>query len=434
MHKLIIKNFGPIKETTIEVNDFMFFIGPQASGKSTVSKCIFFFKSIKDDLIRFLVEIAETKDFEKPLGFFGKTIRHKFLDFWGPTFHLSDVLLKYYYSNNIWISIVLEPHNKFVTPTFSENFRLEFRKLIDNTKEYSSKANSRKKVFLSTKDMFELETLRKSFITSIEKKVNSVFNENKELLFIPAGRSLMATLSDHLQYFDPKRLDYIMRAYIDKISNSRNAFTKSMRDMVQEKILLTKDAINIDNVNLAEKIITSILKGKYQYDKDGEKIYFSDKQYTKLSFSSSGQQESIWILLLIFLFILENRSVFLVIEEPEAHLYPTAQRDMINLISLLSNINDNQVIVTTHSPYILAALNNLIYANKVASKSETSVKKVITKQIWQNLDNISAFKVEGGSLYDIADNDLGILKLEEIDIASREINEEFDKLYSLDNK
>ncbi|MFK7948849.1 MAG: AAA family ATPase, partial [Saprospiraceae bacterium] len=34
MQKLIIKNFGPIKDVKLEIKDFMVFIGPQASGKS----------------------------------------------------------------------------------------------------------------------------------------------------------------------------------------------------------------------------------------------------------------------------------------------------------------------------------------------------------------------------------------------------------------
>lgn len=106
---------------------------------------------------------------------------------------------------------------------------------------------------------------------------------------------------------------------------------------------------------------------------------------------------------------------------------------MINLIALLANINSNQVIVTTHNPYILTSLNNLLYANKVGQKYEGDVKKIIDKNIWLKLEKISAYKVENGTLTDIADKELGILKVEEIDNASRKINEEFDKLYNLEN-
>jgi predicted ATPase len=51
-----------------------------------------------------------------------------------------------------------------------------------------------------------------------------------------------------------------------------------------------------------------------------------------------------------------------VVEEPEAYLFPVAQKQIIDLIALLANQNENQVIVTTHSPYILSSFNNLLYA------------------------------------------------------------------------
>ena len=46
------------------------------------------------------------------------------------------------------------------------------------------------------------------------------------------------------------------------------------------------------------------------------------------------------------------------IEEPEAHLFPEAQCEVMNLISLLSHNFDSQFFITTHSPYLLTILNN----------------------------------------------------------------------------
>ena len=40
MAQLIIKNIGPIKEINIELNKINVFIGPQSSGKSTISKIL----------------------------------------------------------------------------------------------------------------------------------------------------------------------------------------------------------------------------------------------------------------------------------------------------------------------------------------------------------------------------------------------------------
>ena len=48
-NKLTIKNFGPIKEVNIELKELNIFIGPQASGKSTIAKLIHFFQYITSD-------------------------------------------------------------------------------------------------------------------------------------------------------------------------------------------------------------------------------------------------------------------------------------------------------------------------------------------------------------------------------------------------
>ena len=45
MEKIIINKLGPIKNCDLNLKDFMVFTGPQASGKSTIAKSIFFFKN-----------------------------------------------------------------------------------------------------------------------------------------------------------------------------------------------------------------------------------------------------------------------------------------------------------------------------------------------------------------------------------------------------
>jgi len=42
--KIIIKNFGPLKQVELDLKEVIVLIGPQASGKSTIAKLIHFFK------------------------------------------------------------------------------------------------------------------------------------------------------------------------------------------------------------------------------------------------------------------------------------------------------------------------------------------------------------------------------------------------------
>jgi AAA15 family ATPase/GTPase len=432
MQKIEIRNFGPIKELNLDIKDFSIFIGPQASGKSTIAKTIFFFKSLNDDLVKYFIESIEKNNFSKSSGTYAKSIRQKFLDYFGASTHLNGLHLKYYYTDNIWISITIEPKHKYITPNFSEQFKDDFKNLVKEAIEFSSSLGQRNPSLLTSKDLLQMDSEKRKFVSYIKEKCNSIFQEDRELIFIPAGRSLLATLSDQLQFINSRNLDFLMRTFLDKINIVRPIFNKSLSDIIKERRLLTQYEIDYNKTKLAEEIISKILKGKYQYDKDGEKIFYETNKYVKLNFSSSGQQESLWILLLLFIIILEKQNVFIVIEEPEAHLFPEAQKEISNLIALMSNVEKSQVIITTHSPYILASINNLILANEVGSQNAQEVGKRINKNLWLNRDKVYAALVKNGQVEDIIDKELNIIQQENIDSVSGTINDEFDFLFQFE--
>lgn len=152
-------------------------------------------------------------------------------------------------------------------------------------------------------------------------------------------------------------------------------------------------------------------------------------------YSSSGQQEVIWIVLLLFVIIMENRDVFIVIEEPEAHLFPTAQRDMIELIALLITTSDSHVMITTHSPYILSAFNIYLYAGKLTKQLDKQNKLNIDKKL-RITKPFAAYFVNSftGQFQkeDIVDSELGLIKAETIDDISNEMNEMFVQFIELE--
>ncbi|QKG80803.1 AAA family ATPase [Tenuifilum thalassicum] len=123
MEKIIIKNFGPIDNVELSIKPFMVFIGPQASGKSTISKSIYFFKSLRNDILKYFIEIIDTGNYDKPLGNIGKRIRTKFLNFFGPTAHTDDFYLHYEFGNNKALSINLR--GRYV----NQIFNLEFKRI-----------------------------------------------------------------------------------------------------------------------------------------------------------------------------------------------------------------------------------------------------------------------------------------------------------------
>ena len=56
MEKIIVNNFGPIKEINFCLDkQFNVVIGEQATGKSTLAKCIYFFKDVITEMTHLLM-------------------------------------------------------------------------------------------------------------------------------------------------------------------------------------------------------------------------------------------------------------------------------------------------------------------------------------------------------------------------------------------
>jgi len=433
MQKIEIQNFGPIQNFTMELKQLNIFIGSQASGKSTIAKSVFFCKAIKDEFIDYVYQIENREQNSKIISNMNKNLRKKFISFFGTTKHMGLFKIKYYISKEKSISIENSDRG-YIQVQFSKTILNEINKIQKVFDQYlnSKKDNHFNNLELNNDFLLE-DANKKQHYKKIKQSIELIFEDTQISNYIPAGRSLLTTLSEQLGDIDSNKLDYLMKIFIEKIKYLKKFFNDDLEALLEDMKKLSNQKIDFENVNYTIKKINNIIKGRYKYENGEEKIYINDEDYIKISFSSSGQQESIWILLLIYYFVLNQIETFTIIEEPEAHLYPEAQKEIIELISLLSNINNNQVIVTTHSPYILSSLNNLLYAKNILnSTNQTDIEKIVDKKIWLDYNEINAFFIQDGKAENILDTELKLIKAEAIDSASEIINASYDKLFDLD--
>lgn len=176
------------------------------------------------------------------------------------------------------------------------------------------------------------------------------------------------------------------------------------------------------------------MQGKYQIDTYGEKLIYDSNAngYVYLSNASSGQQEIIRILQDIFLTIAQNTKVLRIVEEPEVHLFPMAQKKVIELlVQMAKNTESNQLIITTHSPYVLTVFNNLLLAQRVIDKnpdSEAEVSKITGKETWLKADDFSAYVLERNNNQIIAksivDDETGMIEQNYLDTVSELLGNE----------
>lgn len=430
----MVRNFGPISECEIQIENFLVLIGPQSSGKSTISKLVFFFLSIRESAIEFILDELDSSRSKLEFGNFTKLIRRRFIEFWGPIPNANDLYIKFEYGQNTWAEIGLDSErHKYITPRFSQNIISLIKEHFGTFRELGIEGGSTPGLF-ATPNVIDKERTRAQIIGILKDQLGRLLSFNKEIFFIPAGRSLLSTISDQLQYIHPHQLDYPMRQFIERINATKTFFSKSLEDIIKERHVLEESVTHRGALRKAEAIIKKILKAEYRHDKEGGKLYVGAGKFTKINFASSGQQESVWILLSLFLVLLEKVEALIFIEEPEAHLFPVAQKEMVALICYVANFSRCQFILTTHSPYILSAVNNHIYAGQVGKRNRRAVSEIIADDEWLNPNSTDGYFVSDGRVAELFDKELSMYKTELVDIASDMVNVEYERLLAVENK
>lgn len=121
MHHLYIKNVGPIKECKIDIENFSVFTGAQASGKSTIAKAIYFFRTIKEDILDIILRSHSLSNEISLYNAVLRRIRDKFLQIFGSSRAMSnDMLMCYNYNENTHVEITLRLNkgDDYISPNF----------------------------------------------------------------------------------------------------------------------------------------------------------------------------------------------------------------------------------------------------------------------------------------------------------------------------
>ena len=432
MQKIIVHQLGPVEHCELEINDFIVFTGPQASGKSTIAKSVFFFKNIRKLLVaqirkRYTVLSYLPDDNSIELSLKGRMlreIRSNFLQIFGSTWCMSnDMQLQYYYTDDIYIKVSLK-----TDPISPKYIWIEFSKSLSAFLNRIENEMKGKMLFID--------------ISWVSGEIDKFFQDDEEIVYIPAGRSMITLLSTQLDYIyssmddEQKRtMDYCTRNYMERIMQLKAGFSLSPKQLVAQQISLTDKKINKNLLDLMADLMHEILGGEYRSINGEERLLISDDRYVKINFASSGQQESVWILNVIFYYILHNKKTYYIIEEPESHLFPNAQKLITEFVTMAKNGGQNGIFITTHSPYILGTINNLLYADKISSfVNKSELQQIVAEDKWISFENLSAFYIEKGIAQECVDREFRSIRNEIIDGASEDINNDYEKMVCLKEK
>lgn len=355
IQKIKIENFRSIKSILLNFDNYSVLVGKNNSGKSNIVQAInksFDFSNIEKEDVH--SSISDPFDVNKkviieikivPVNIDGNTQKN-FSDKWSLAFG----------SN-----ISLDP--------------LEDKEYFAFRSEYTY--NEDKESFVCKKN--KINDWNDERPSSLGTSINRATLECIEHLFINAQRDLSLDVNDKKSFWSQTtsniNIPNDIKEKIEKqLDNLNSKIVKG-----SEILLLMKKTLESTTADKESKIDISPITKDIDTIYRGMNIYYSDEYKSFAPIDSLGLGVRSWgVFSSVKAYITAktkkkkelNKAYFpfLLIEEPEAHIHPQAQRHLLKDIKEIAG----QKVITTHSPYIVSQvqLEKIIYVKKIESNTE----------------------------------------------------------------
>lgn len=426
IERIEITNFLVLKKAEFDVKRFTVVMGEQATGKSLLAKLLYFFQSELQNFYRKLAFDEWPREHpEKIIETLKDDLKERFCKLF-PVAYWENKTFSIVYTNGS-ISISLKKTAK--RPLKIEISQV-FLEIIDEWLRESKKIESDLEEKRKNASPSELE--RHRFLRIQERKFHVSRKMAKEYhgeflvnntFFVPASRSFFALLQENIFTFLANNIDIdpLMAEFGQIYAGVKRR--RTVHPSLQNNAMFAR----------METIIQKIISGKYLY-KDAKDWIIMEHGKINIANASSGQQESLPMLLSLLATAQRGNTAYF-IEEPEAHLFPRSQNLVMSLLAIIYNFGGNSsFFLTTHSPYILSALDNLIMASNVATekkKFKGEVAAIIPEECHVRYEDVGAYTLEEGKLVSVLDEESKMINADVIDDVSEEFGAEFDALMAL---
>ena len=358
MPKFEIKNVGPIRDVSFTLNKLNVFIGPQSSGKSTIAKIISFCSWLEKDVL-----IHQDIDYVD-----ASFIKRELFDFHRMGSYFSEGSYIKYVGNAIELEYSAENIKVIKTDGFdaakvgkiayipSERNVVSLPGISSFPFPYN---NIRSFVFdwLNVHGMFDSASVVPLLDLGVDYYYEDttqtdkiILGEGKEIPINEASSGLQSVvpLYVYLYYLTKKLYDNHEKVSYDRKKDWDNALRLRLRNVKK-----------IDVRELAE-FLDSI----------------SRPHFTNV-----------------------------VMEEPELNLFPQTQVMLVYAISRLMTWERDGMVITTHSPYILYALNNCMLGGVVKDNiSEDDEDAMKLKDAFIDPGNVSVWELKDGGFFSQTDD------------------------------
>ena len=189
------------------------------------------------------------------------------------------------------------------------------------------------------------------------------------------------------------------------------------------------------NIELSWRIVKYILQKAYpdEVTDDNYKLFFNDDVKIKQEQGDENAKMLLNKMRSFYKQLTEPNNISFILEEPEQNLYPNTQVELIkDIVKECNGNHPSTVLITTHSPYVLTAINNLIYAAKVGKNNPHAVEQIISSTMWLSEEMVSAYRVANGTVEIIMDDEIREIMAEQIDEVSLVLNDQYERLSEIE--
>lgn len=434
MAHITIKNIGPIKEVSFDLNKINVFMGPQSSGKSTIAKIISYCSWLEKEMVLHAKVSTLTED------------RNLFDDL--ISFHN---LEENYFNNDS--EIVYKSEVCEISLFCDENKKSDINIMLGNSHYFKNRkiayipaernfvtlpglgkyTDSKGNIMSFMYDWFLAKNEindDKKFILPIEEEGEFAYfydkNLDKDTIILRNGKTIqLPHASSGLRSCIPMLVVFI---YIME-TIYQNKRTKSPFEIIgiQDKVEMLPNEQKLEFGEAYKKFITFAAEWERLISENKiSEIELDHKKIPVDEFKESMYRIQEQMANALGLFSDYHFSQ-IIIEEPELNLFPKSQQELVYFIlsHFARSTRPHQLVLTTHSPFILFAINNCMMGGLVGDKIPSSERDMIASfPAWIKPSNVSIYEIHDGRIKCIQDED-GIIEDNYLNQAYKENSNEY---------
>jgi hypothetical protein len=438
MVKLIISDFSCLDDAVFEMAPVNVIIGPQGSGKSVTTKLFYFFS----DILNSFTVSAERGDTIEDY----KRIVSKQFCLWFPSSAWGQGRSNInYYAGEFSIRMLRRTKQGRLSDEMAVTFSDWFVETYERARELFSR--NRPDDFIELESSAQVNAaIDRSYkvrdVLSYQLSRELGANYLSQQTFIPAGRAFFTSIGRLVAGFE-------QAGSLDPVTIKFARLFANVRDRNSRSVVSRVNRLSPEYRERRSAYMSKFFGGEIRYEGEVEFIHTEDGRQVPFTSLSSGQQELLpmWSLMDYFSELdafrsnLKGRSPsrreLLYIEEPEAHLFPSAQSLLMEYLigSVASERSRRNLIITTHSPYIMAKLNVFLKAGQLSRrrKRNQDINEVVPRECWLTENQLSVSAIEGKRLRNLIDED-GLIDGTYLDGVSEDISREFSALLQIESE